>query len=256
MSMSSYQYRKSHCRDKTIVRSSYLHNGIFYTGNIAFSILWLTINRCSMEMDKWLHPTFYWACDYLSMLGLTFNHVNIGHHVSILLSWDMYYFGTCLYNPNHNSSKENFQKIFIGELTDPLWNWSPRMWTVTSPKRYAAFISKVKLWSCETRLPVTLPSNVRPISLTTFTLQIILDGNVFYYKSVSGFPNAAKGMHIHRLHRCRIKCKLLQWSLNRNWIEAKRVHVHGIRIYISNPLVKRVASNLCLNFKTLPGVAV
>ena len=29
--MSSYQYRKSHCGDKTVVRSSYLHNGISYT---------------------------------------------------------------------------------------------------------------------------------------------------------------------------------------------------------------------------------
>ena len=31
MKMSSYQYRKSHCGDKTVVRSSYLHNGISYT---------------------------------------------------------------------------------------------------------------------------------------------------------------------------------------------------------------------------------
>ena len=30
--MSSYQYRKSHCGDKTVVRSSYLHNGSSYTG--------------------------------------------------------------------------------------------------------------------------------------------------------------------------------------------------------------------------------
>ena len=30
--MSSYQYRKSHCGDKAVVRSSYLHNGISYTG--------------------------------------------------------------------------------------------------------------------------------------------------------------------------------------------------------------------------------
>ena len=29
--MSSYWYRKSHCVDKTVVRSSYLHNGISYT---------------------------------------------------------------------------------------------------------------------------------------------------------------------------------------------------------------------------------
>ena len=34
-STSSYQYRKSHCGDKTVVRSSYLHNGISYTGKIS-----------------------------------------------------------------------------------------------------------------------------------------------------------------------------------------------------------------------------
>ena len=33
--MSSYQYRKSHCGDKTVVRSSYLHNGISYTGKMS-----------------------------------------------------------------------------------------------------------------------------------------------------------------------------------------------------------------------------
>ena len=32
--MSSYQYRKSHCGDKTILRSSHLHHGISYTGKI------------------------------------------------------------------------------------------------------------------------------------------------------------------------------------------------------------------------------
>ena len=37
--MLSYQYRKSHCGDKTVVRSSYLHNGIFYTGKITFLYL-------------------------------------------------------------------------------------------------------------------------------------------------------------------------------------------------------------------------
>ena len=37
--MSSYQYRKSYCGDKTVVRSSYLHNGASYTGKIA-SLYW------------------------------------------------------------------------------------------------------------------------------------------------------------------------------------------------------------------------
>ena len=38
--MSSYRYRKSHCGDKTVVRSSYLHNGISYTGKMT-SFYWI-----------------------------------------------------------------------------------------------------------------------------------------------------------------------------------------------------------------------
>ena len=38
--MSSYQYRKSHCGDKMILRPSYLHNGISYTGNMS-SLYWI-----------------------------------------------------------------------------------------------------------------------------------------------------------------------------------------------------------------------
>ena len=33
--MKSYQYRKSHCGDKMILRPSYLHNGISYTGKMS-----------------------------------------------------------------------------------------------------------------------------------------------------------------------------------------------------------------------------
>ena len=38
--MTSYWYRKSHCGDKTVVRSSYLHNGISYTGKMT-SLYWI-----------------------------------------------------------------------------------------------------------------------------------------------------------------------------------------------------------------------
>ena len=37
--MSSYQYRRFHCGDKTILRPSYLHNGISYTGKT--SLYWI-----------------------------------------------------------------------------------------------------------------------------------------------------------------------------------------------------------------------
>ena len=38
--MTSYRYRKSYCGDKTVVRSSYLHNGISYTGKMS-SLYWI-----------------------------------------------------------------------------------------------------------------------------------------------------------------------------------------------------------------------
>ena len=38
--MTSYWYKKSHCRDKTILRPSYLHNGISYTGKTT-SLYWI-----------------------------------------------------------------------------------------------------------------------------------------------------------------------------------------------------------------------
>ena len=60
--MSSNQYRKSHCGDKTILRPSYLHNGISYTGKMT-SLYWIRalgpcISRPSANMvltikDKW-----------------------------------------------------------------------------------------------------------------------------------------------------------------------------------------------------------
>ena len=40
LKMLYYQYRKSHCGDKTVVRSSYPHNGISYTGKMS-SLYWI-----------------------------------------------------------------------------------------------------------------------------------------------------------------------------------------------------------------------
>ena len=39
--MPSYQYRKSHCGDKKVVRWSYLHNGISYIGKMAL-LYWIS----------------------------------------------------------------------------------------------------------------------------------------------------------------------------------------------------------------------
>ena len=52
--MSSYQYRKSHCGDKMVVRSSYLHNEISYAGKMA-SLYWISslVSSC-LSLDQCL----------------------------------------------------------------------------------------------------------------------------------------------------------------------------------------------------------
>ena len=70
--MLSYQYRKSRCGDKTILRPSYLHNGISYTGKMT-SLYWIRaqgLHSTSMP-DK--HITIFMiACRLIvtSMMGV------------------------------------------------------------------------------------------------------------------------------------------------------------------------------------------
>ena len=62
--MSSYQYRKSHCGDKTVVRSSYLHNGISYTGNILNQAPeGISIWRCHLTKIGIPMLKIRWSCD-------------------------------------------------------------------------------------------------------------------------------------------------------------------------------------------------
>ena len=53
INMLSYQYRKSHCGDKAILRSPYLHSGIFYTGKTTF-LHWIGAqNANTPSVDVW-----------------------------------------------------------------------------------------------------------------------------------------------------------------------------------------------------------
>ena len=67
--MSFYQYRKSHCGDKTVVRSSYLHNGISYTGKMS-SLYWIRALDCTVSKNKTqfhrIHIMYSrWSCNPL-----------------------------------------------------------------------------------------------------------------------------------------------------------------------------------------------
>ena len=58
--ISSYQYRKSHCGDKTILRPSYLHNGISYTDKMT-SLYWIRTLHLGRHYRLWAsnpcHPS-------------------------------------------------------------------------------------------------------------------------------------------------------------------------------------------------------
>ena len=66
--MLSYQYRNSHCGDKTILLPSYVHNGISYTGKTNFYIKfglsllkWASVVLCTERMKNhpWTANRFY-----------------------------------------------------------------------------------------------------------------------------------------------------------------------------------------------------
>ena len=50
--MISYQHRKSHCGDKRILRPSYLHNGISFTGKMT-SLYWIRAQVCQLSSSAY-----------------------------------------------------------------------------------------------------------------------------------------------------------------------------------------------------------
>ena len=66
--MWSYQYRKSHCGDNMVTRSSYLPNRISYTGKMA-SLYWTTSQKaqCSAKA-KYVLPSYCGSQRYWIML--------------------------------------------------------------------------------------------------------------------------------------------------------------------------------------------
>ena len=79
--MSSYQYRKSHCRDKTILRPSYLHNGISYTGKMT-SLYWIRALKTYLIID--VHWQINLECKHLILNDLIW--INCLEHLNVMKS--------------------------------------------------------------------------------------------------------------------------------------------------------------------------
>ena len=79
--MPSYQYRKYYCGDKTILRLSYLHNGISYTGKMT-SLHW--IRALESLSQHWLQVIIisnitFWS---MKMYFIIHIHSRLGHCLS------------------------------------------------------------------------------------------------------------------------------------------------------------------------------
>ena len=90
--MLSYQYRKYHCGDKTVVRSSYLHNRISCTGKIT-SLYWIRAQTFRNIFQWYLYKRykifllrifffkcqpFSWECDFSWCHGVS-NHQQLNY---------------------------------------------------------------------------------------------------------------------------------------------------------------------------------
>ena len=86
--MSSYQYRNPHCGDKTILRPTYINNGISYTGKTT------SLNRMRAQMMI----QYSWEQQVVMVTGrirlvenwITWRQSPTGFHISCLL-WQFIY---------------------------------------------------------------------------------------------------------------------------------------------------------------------
>ena len=88
--MPSYQYRKPHCGDKTILWLSYLHNGISYTGKMT-SLYWIRAqipyiwkNNGSCIWRKMI--ALHWSLHCLSHIA-SLNHISAVITTVINITW-------------------------------------------------------------------------------------------------------------------------------------------------------------------------
>ena len=77
----SYQYRKCHRGDKTVVRSSYLQNGISYTGKMT-SLYWIRAQATKSQhispWTKWLpFCRQHFLCNFMNERFGIFIHISL-----------------------------------------------------------------------------------------------------------------------------------------------------------------------------------
>ena len=129
--MSSYQYSKSHCEDQTVVRSSYLHNGVSYTGKWTSLYWFVEINGdkdcyhiIAVNIDTVLHFTGHWICVVYEWHIWLYNLLT-SKHISL-----QQYFDCLVYNYIWYTF-EKYKPIYIHHLFAR--NVQPFAWHIPTP---------------------------------------------------------------------------------------------------------------------------
>ena len=94
--MPSCQYSKFHCGDKTILRPSYLHNGISYTGKMTF-LYWtraLALIYCNAYIRKGISKRYISGGGFLFSMRKDFIHL---YHFSVEKWYKMHLFSVCIH---------------------------------------------------------------------------------------------------------------------------------------------------------------
>ena len=122
-------------------KSNYIHHKVWDEIIYPFS----NFRSCTVEVWEWillLHPTPDWACDYVSMLGLTLNHICMVFLCFVMLSFMM---------GSHGLFTQMLQGCFIGTGVNPkitpapLWYWRALVNLIrTKPQQNTA---KRELWA-------------------------------------------------------------------------------------------------------------
>ena len=109
--MSSCQYRKSHCGDKTILQPSYLHNGISYTDQMT-SLYWIRA-----QIDFWTTSSICYSCQ-VSCIQLQSEWPHTGNDMCTV-TYQVYSNGQIKdVTTDIVASLSTFQKIYCAPLSN------------------------------------------------------------------------------------------------------------------------------------------
>ena len=139
----SYRYKKSHCGNKTILRPSYLHNRISYSGKMT-SLYWIRALSLTFTFTESLvmpqSTTRVPLVDLAGWLPLTLGKSPILSGRKVLCTTAMQY------NPYVSEGKTTVSIRFISKIHKILSTYIFGCWQIQSDLRNFHYLKKRRMW--------------------------------------------------------------------------------------------------------------